>query len=126
MKLCSPPVALRYSFTIGPTLGTKVCHLYLHCLGLCSKTQPQSELSVRQVSEESKSCLISGGDSGDSWVLVWALDLLVKGRGCWLYCWVKGCTSEGSGLPRDEEQEHADNVQSLLLPLRLGEVIKKR
>ena len=58
-----------------------MCHQSLHCLGLCSKTQPQSELSVRQVSEESKSCLISGGDSGDSWVLVHALDLFVKGKG---------------------------------------------
>ena len=54
------------------------CHQYLHCLGLCSKTQPQSELSVRQVSEESKSCLISGGDSSCSWVLDRALDLFVK------------------------------------------------
>ena len=67
---------------------------------------------------------MSGGDSSDSWVLLRALDLFVKGRGDWLYYWVKGCTSEGSGLPRDEEQEHTDDVQSLLLPLRLGEVRK--
>ena len=81
-------------------------------------------MSVRQVSEESKSYLISGGDSGDSLVLVHALDLFVKRRGYWLYYWVRGCTPEGSGLPCDEEQEHTDNVQSLLLPLRLGDVMK--
>ena len=55
-------------------------------LGLYSKTQPQSELSVCQASEERKSSLISGGDSGDSWVLVRALDLFVKGEAA-------GCTT---------------------------------
>ena len=50
----------------------------LQLLGLLYWTQSQLELSVHLVSEESKSCLISGGDNSYSWVYICALDLFVK------------------------------------------------
>ena len=64
----------QYPFTLGPTLGTKVCHQLL----LSGQTQYQSNLSSYLVSSWSKSLSISGGDSSCSWVLVHALGLIVK------------------------------------------------